>query len=234
MSKINSHTSTLFHFTKDQNALFSILKQGLRLSFCKESFMEDVVIGIPMISFCDIPLMLCKEHRDKYGRYSIGFSKDAFTRLSDLTLAPLSYFNNNQVGMKQIIQSLVKDKNKSVGWFKQYEMHRNGIQQINYDECEWRILPNLQTKEVDYFWEIEEYEKWKDNRTDKFLDKNNSIVKFGVNDIRHIIVYQEQNIKSTVDRLSKLQTIGGNILTEDEKYLLVSKVISFDYINKDF
>lgn len=234
MSKINSHTSTLFHFTKNQNALFSILKQGLRLSYCKESFMEDVVAGIPMISFCDIPLTLCKEHRDKYGKYAIGFSKDAFTKLNGYTLAPLSYFNDNQVGMKQIIQSLVKDKNKSVGWFKQYEMQRNKKTQINYDECEWRILPDIQTKEADYFWELKEFEKWKNNRADTFWDKDNYFVKFGVNDIRHIIVYQEQNIKSTVDRLSKLQTLGGNILAEDEKYLLVSKVISFDDINKDF
>ena len=234
MSKVNSHTSTLFHFTKDQNSLFSILKQGLRLSFCKESFMNDVVIGVPMISFCDIPLMLCKEHRDKYGRYAIGFTKSAFSKISGLTLAPLSYFNSYQDGMKQIIQSLVNCKDKSVGWFKEYDMQRNGKLQINYDECEWRILPNQKAADVDYFWNTDEFEKWKGKRKDKFLDKDHYVVRFGVDDIRYIIVYQEQNIKSTVDRLSRLQTVGGNPLTDKEKNLLISKVISFDHINRDF
>ncbi len=38
MSKENSHTSTLFHFTKNQKTLFSILKEGLKASYCGEYF----------------------------------------------------------------------------------------------------------------------------------------------------------------------------------------------------
>jgi hypothetical protein len=235
MSKVNSHTSTLFHFTKSQNSLFSILKQGIKFSFCKEKFAEDVVVGIPMISFCDIPLMLCKEHQEKYGRYSIGFSKSAFPKLQGFTLGPVSYFNNQQEGMKQIVRTLVNKADKSVGWFKAYdEMLEPGKKKINYDECEWRILPNQQTAEADYFWNIDEFEKWADKREDKFLGNDDYIVKFGVDDIRYIVVYQEENVKSTVDRLTRLQSIGGAPLATDEKYQLVSKVISFDHINRDF
>ena len=88
--------------------------------------------------------------------------------------------------------------------------------------------------DVDYFWNTDEFEKWKGKRKDKFLDKDHYVVRFGVDDIRYIIVYQEQNIKSTIDRLSILQTVGGNPLTDKEKNLLISKVISFDHINRDF
>lgn len=187
-----------------------------------------------MISFCDIPLMLCKEHREKYGRYSIGFSKNAFSNLIGLTLAPLSYFNTKQEEMIKVIRFLANKKDKSIGWYKEYEMQRNGKLQINYDECEWRILPKQQVEATDFFWKIDEFEKWKKNRKDKFLDRDNHIVKFCVDDIRYIIVYQEQNIKSTIAKLSKLKTLCGTILTEKEKYILASKVISFEHINQDF
>lgn len=54
----NSHSDTLFHYTKQLDSLISILKEGLRVSYSGEQITEDIFIGIPMVSFCDIPVQL--------------------------------------------------------------------------------------------------------------------------------------------------------------------------------
>ena len=72
----NSHSSSLFHFTRHQEVLESILSTGLRVSYSGEQITEDIFIGIPMISFCDIPPQCCEEHREKYGDYAIGINKE--------------------------------------------------------------------------------------------------------------------------------------------------------------
>lgn len=234
MSKENSHTSTLFHFTKNQKTLFCILKEGLKASYCGEHFAKDIFAGIPMVSFCDIPLTRCKEHRDKYGKYAIGFSKEAFSNKEDFnfTLGPLGYFNENQKNLISTISSMAKAKNKAIGWFKPYEnaeTNKNS-HSIYYDECEWRLL----STNTSWFWEVDNFEKWENARKDRFLNNGNCKIGFDAKYIKYILVYQEQNIKSTVERLLKLKTLGGRDITDKEKHLLISKVISFDSISQDF
>lgn len=57
-ARANSHTSTLFHYTKSVTTLLTILKEGLRFTYCLEKYPLVPVreIGIPIISFCDIPI----------------------------------------------------------------------------------------------------------------------------------------------------------------------------------
>lgn len=59
MSAPSYRTSSLFHFTKKLDVLKSILWTGIIPNFCKEDLSyEDRkrIIGVPMVSFCDIPL----------------------------------------------------------------------------------------------------------------------------------------------------------------------------------
>lgn len=184
-----------------------------------------------MISFCDIPLIQCKEHRDKYGKYAIGFSKNIVNKLNDnknIKIAPISYFTKQQLSLCEILKSYVLNKNRVVGWFKAFEMIRNSKQQINYDECEWRMLKN----DDEWYWSINEYRTNKEVNKPLFLKDNQ--IEFSIEDIRYIIVYQEVNIKSTIKRIRALKTIGGNKCSKEDLDLLISKVISFDYISKDF
>lgn len=80
---MNINASSLFHFTNCIDNLYSILENGLRFSFCEEIYPQTLIfnhlnpnesadffrneqypntIGIPMISFCDIPLARINKH----------------------------------------------------------------------------------------------------------------------------------------------------------------------------
>lgn len=235
MSKNNSHTSTLFHFTKKQDTLLSILRDGLRVSYCAERINDAIALGIPMVSFCDIPLMSCGEHRSKYGLYAIGFSKRTFSDLpSGCEIGPVGYFTGRQKVIVDNLVSLVSQKDKAIGWSKQFEMIRKGKTQINYDECEWRIVAfnNKVEVPVQWFWNESDFLNWKKNRVDKFLA--DAVVHFRVKDIRYIVVNQEQNIPNVVKRILKLKTIAGDPASLKDKEILCSRIISFEQLNSDF
>lgn len=57
-----------------------ILMGSFSISYCKETFVLDnarpYILGIPMVSFCDIPLSQILDHVKKYGNYGIGLSKE--------------------------------------------------------------------------------------------------------------------------------------------------------------
>lgn len=85
------HPNTLFHFTNKIESLKLIIKNGLRFSYCFEEFIENVGIAIPMICFCDIPLLRTIEHRHKYGNYMIGIDKNYLRRHLKYVLNPVNY-----------------------------------------------------------------------------------------------------------------------------------------------
>ena len=235
MSYKNTHTSTLFHFTKRQNTLLSILRDGIRISYCSENIKDNISLGVPMVSFCDIPLMSCAEHRSKYGLYAIGFAKNAFNNIPNgCEIGPIGYFSTGQKGLIDNLINLVSSRDQAVGWSKQFQMIRDCKHQINYDECEWRILAfkDEEGNSVHWFWNEVDFSKWKASRTDKFLD--DIIITFSASDIRYIIVNQEQNIPNVVKRILKLKTISGKFASIEDKELLCSRIISFEQLKSDF
>lgn len=235
MSHKNSHTSTLFHFTKKQNTLLSILRDGIRISYCSENITDTISLGVPMVSFCDIPLMSCAEHRSKYGLYAIGFAKSTFDNIPNgCEIGSIGYFSTAQKGLVDNLINLVSNRSQAVGWSKQFQMIRDGKPQINYDECEWRILAlkDEEDNPVHWFWNEDDFSKWKALRTDKFLD--DIIIAFSASDIRYIIVNQEQNIPNVVKRILNLKTISGKSASIEDKELLCSRIISFEQLKSDF
>jgi hypothetical protein len=76
---MNVSSNTLFHYTKSLKNLQNILQNRFKLAYCKEeiNFNGKKVVGyFPMVTFCDIPLSLSKEHVTKYGSYAIGLQKE--------------------------------------------------------------------------------------------------------------------------------------------------------------
>lgn len=73
-------TSSVFHNTRTFDNLKSILTEGLRPNICLESYSDGsgslYKIGIPMVSFCDIPLTRMQSLSRRYGSYGIGLKKE--------------------------------------------------------------------------------------------------------------------------------------------------------------
>lgn len=99
-----SNSSSLFHFTRNLKTLKSIIKNGLRFSYAiekipsgsfddyptngdKPEFIYNEV-AIPMVSFCDIPLMRTSQHSKKYGKYVIGLDKSFITYIYSKIITP--------------------------------------------------------------------------------------------------------------------------------------------------
>lgn len=110
---------SLFHFTRTQAVLKSILQNGLRYSFAFEGFNESVLLNlytrgiiptteekddanyrgmaIPMISFCDIPLTRTYNHSHRYGKYLIGINKDFLCEFYGSFINPVFYGDSGKV-----------------------------------------------------------------------------------------------------------------------------------------
>ena len=82
---MNISLNTLFHFTDKIENVIGILKEGFRPHFCLEDLndfvsrderIEYLEWAIPMVCFCDIPLSQSTNHREHYGNYGIGLSKE--------------------------------------------------------------------------------------------------------------------------------------------------------------
>lgn len=300
-TRANSHTSTLFHYTKSVKTLLTILKEGLRFTYCLEKYPLVPVreIGIPMISFCDIPISDSVEHVQKYGSYAIGLTKDSLLEnelICDL-ISPVHYYIShtpikpafqeldnirrmqkelsenytsaaikeqikamdsgdytrvdgipNEVVMegfrcKKHIQQNLEATCFAIGLLKPHTSYikRKGeeesVRQVNYDECEWRIIaPEIwdmdKGTEQSWLWSKEEYEAWRGEGLKPFM--GDSKVTFSVDCISCIVVETEQEIPSFIQKLGDLDTLCEEPLSQEQKNLLFSKVISFERINKDF
>lgn len=110
---MNPNSDTLFHFTKKISVFKNILKNGLRYSFAFESFPKSIIqnvmfggifplsldkddnleqgFAMPMISFCDIPLMRVNNHSKRYGKFAIGISKDYLCHFYKNFINPVFY-----------------------------------------------------------------------------------------------------------------------------------------------
>lgn len=275
MVKKNSHTSALFHYTRNQNIVINILREGLKFSYCREEFSDDLCLGIPMICFCDIPVGASFEHSSKYGQYAIGLSKDKLLEKYKEALGPVNYVtslssvkaafqlrNADEVNNNRTKSSITTINNKlseeptnnalmhflqgidyhqsftqAISLMKPYQSIHDGNSQINYDECEWRIVLPEHTKLNDnehcqWFWSKEEYDSWREKRDNKFI--NEMPLLFTVDDIEYIIVPTKELIPNFIKRLIDLKEICGNKIEDKDRYSLVSKVISLEQIKRDF
>lgn len=103
---ININSSSLFHFTSGKSIFEEIILKGLRYSFSCEYRPENVVppnslysnkdngITIPLISFCDIPLIRTSQHRKMYGDFCLGIDKQFLRDKLKDTLNMVSYYSS--------------------------------------------------------------------------------------------------------------------------------------------
>ncbi|MCH7519938.1 MAG: hypothetical protein IH964_13060, partial [Candidatus Dadabacteria bacterium] len=96
-------SNTLFHFTPTFDYLKGILKDEFIPGYSLEKLTlvggHIFEFGIPMVSFCDIPLSNIANHTEKYGNYAIGMSKE-WAR--EKRLNPIMYLRDDSDLSKQI------------------------------------------------------------------------------------------------------------------------------------
>lgn len=88
-------TSSVFKFTKDFDLLTKIIKNGVIPNYCEEDLSfgsRAFCIGVPISSFCDIPITLLDEHTKRYGNYGLALSKDWAIRNG---ITPIMYVAND-------------------------------------------------------------------------------------------------------------------------------------------
>lgn len=270
MSEVS--TDSLFHYTKDLDCLLGIIQNGFRMSYCFEDFDEEVshfdedeylplmrIIGsqeprwgiaIPMICFCDIPLLHTKEHRKHYGSYCIGLNKDSFFEQYGAAINPVFYVSNKS-WTKDILPQLVSIKKKIrrlknsgnpldttlyhdmlfytraiISLTKPYfGLDTKGREKRFYDEREWRITFNLDddkgSPDLIYGLTLEEYNAEKSAMNQKIKEQYMKLMSGTAKDvITHIIVPKESDIKVFSERLRKLTVIMGDMITNDNKQIL--------------
>lgn len=256
----NFRTSSIFHYTIF-NVLPKIITEGLIPNYCKEDLSENngsLILGIPMVSFCDIPLTRTSEFNKRYGSHAIGLRKEWAEKNG---INPILYFNNkcianslsNFIKMEQEQRnptgsnvmtfnqfSNKKPYNLLLGYIKKYngENLKKKTIQCNYEENEWRYVLK-ETDDIKWYWNKEEIDKWRGSEKNKpapidyFKERK---LKFDLDDLTYIIVEKESQVQSMIDKISKMEKIGGNSskITENDKKILISKIISMEKIKKDF
>ncbi|WP_269541708.1 abortive infection system antitoxin AbiGi family protein [Cerasicoccus fimbriatus] len=245
-------SSSVFHFTNDINALKGILSEGLQVSYCKEDingiFDETgVSIAVPMVSFCDLPLSEIKNHIDSYGKYAVGFSK-TWAQINRLN--PVFYLDTNStlaaslsdlllhfLEGKESIQNIDHLGHQAVNilrYTKNYEadLKRKGITTKNYrfsDEREWRYIPELDDSH-EPFIAMDQYKTEADRKKANETLKNLKL-EFGANDIKYLIIKEEEEISELIDFLRKE---NGKKYTYQDTERLMTRILTSDQILADF
>lgn len=113
----NFRTSCIFRFSKEFSSIKKVIKSGIIPNYCEEDLSFDdkqIVIGIPMACFCDIPLTLMEEQNKRYGEYGIGLTKEWALKneiapvmyiANDIDLKPYCYINQNIENTSAVVNS---------------------------------------------------------------------------------------------------------------------------------
>jgi Putative abortive phage resistance protein AbiGi, antitoxin len=169
-------SATLFHFTRSLDTLKQILGTGFKPFYSSEDlkmFGVSECPGIPMVSFCDIPLSHATKHVDDYGPYAIGLDKQWGMRRN---ISPVHYIYAGSICasvISHIYHSLPKQAfyancscmqfNEQTAIFFYGKPYRGHLLRKDftsgavldkgevtfYDEREWRYVPFADQKIID-------------------------------------------------------------------------------------
>lgn len=251
-------SKSIIHYTEQLDSLKGIINSsGFRLKYCFERIVlsngepvRTITAAFPMVSFCDLPLTLAKEHIGSYGSYGIGLSKEWAKRNH---LNPVLYLEYGSVISnyilnegKRIVQIKRVDKEvfwqerdrftEIVGFCKNHEgpLIRKG-EMINpnyafYNEREWRYLPDKDTlNEIPINLSPSDYE----NDRESWNKEISSIyLHFGYDDIRYIIVKSEEDITHVIKCLRDRYESEGISATKLNS--LYTRILTVERIQNDF
>lgn len=252
----------LIRCMKEKEHLFTIVTEmGMYPRFNEENFeFLDVKYGeeylnqlyIPMLCFCDIPLKSLTNHNLTYGNYAIALTKnwgeknrispihylyknsDVYEQLRELF--HLANTEKSEVLYNYLFNRLFFTKPKDGIESNKVVDNESGVtktetQSVLYtDEQEHRYVPNLSNINTD----ISQFYLKKDlplNELSNSLAKHKKYkLSFEVSDIKHIV------LPSRDEKIELINNIvhSPNIEKLEDKYELISKLVTLQEIKEDF
>lgn len=214
---------------------------------------DKAEVAIPMTCFCDLPLSKIDIHLEFYGSYGIGLSKE-WGQKNGLT--PVSYIHDSSTQIKYIRQvgslifqlfqdetdfdKLPMDKNPLVALFELsafFKPYSGQMWRINkyvdkrfYDEREWRYVPFLNSTEIQYRLEKEEFLNDIKRASANDVIAATFALKFQFSDIKYLIVNKETEMVALSDALDAM----GDLYTLEQRKILKTKIVSSEQIKEDF
>ncbi|MFI5201283.1 MAG: abortive infection system antitoxin AbiGi family protein [Candidatus Kapaibacterium sp.] len=231
----------LFHFSKNIDTIITILKEGFKPSVSMEEIpsnpAEPLVMGVPMVSFCDIPISQIREHISKYGKFGIGMTKKWGIQKG---LSPVLYVSKNSNVFGLIINIMVEfakgarpnSKKKDgfdaaihlMSYTKPYQgiAHRKSgdIPDVRfYDEREWRyVLGGIQLIPR--------------NRIEEFLQIGvTERLTFELSEVKYLFVEKRSDVLDLIHKIMALEREGKNF---NDILMLISRIITCEDLYEDF
>ncbi len=240
------YSNSFFHYTT-QEGLLGILQEGFKATYCKEQFKnkegEIKYIGIPMISFCDIPLSLLSEVVYGDRGYAIGMKREWGLKKC---LIPVFYYSpsENSMSTKLLQDSCSKFYANQIhsgdaqytmlGISKPYEKFEDeayikGRKKENYQEREWRKIDYSQR----IWYDLKCYTEWRGVKKSKpYLNEK---LEFTIDDIELIMVKNDKTAQTVIKKiLNPKFKICGQEISDKLRYQLISKIITKDQITNNF
>lgn len=242
-------SNSIVHFTSSKDALKGILSDNFKIKYCREVLKfegrSDIVLRVPMVSFCDIPLSQVKEHISRYGEYGLGLTREWAVRNR---LNPVLYFEPGS-HLAQSYSSAMTGLSKSrsavdieqaygdlwdlARYMKPYEasLERKGDTVDRYrfsDEREWRYVPPKGSGCVSLFVDSQlgfEFDESSASKVDALR------LQFEPNDIKYIIIKDDSEISEFISHLRGVK--GGKYLFNDVDRLS-SRILTTEQIRSDF
>ncbi|MGP9799904.1 abortive infection system antitoxin AbiGi family protein [Rheinheimera sp. NSM] len=248
-------SNSIIHFTNTKDALKGILESNFKLKYCKEQIetTEGIsLIGVPMVSFCDIPLSEVKDHIIKYGSYGIGLTREWAERNG---LNPVLYLEKNSrlgLSLEKAYDHFVYapeggledllDENKAVfdifRYVKNYQsdLVRRGQVLKDYrfsDEREWRFVP-CYSEDIPMIIGADILGSNDDEDIKYISDANDKLknitLDFQPNDIKYIIIENDNEISEFLDLLRRAK---GNKYSYNDIERLMTRILTTEQIVTD-
>ena len=236
---MNIYSNSFFQRVKSHTIIEKILEEGFKAFYCKEEVFRgknipSTFIGIPMVSFCDIPL--AHVATNNYGKCGMAMSR-TWGRAHHLE--PVLYYPNDIScqSTKMIIKAADdfqsnrknSDAYRILGYAKPMikPTKINGRSSDNYAEREWR---KVYANPAPLKWLTEE--EYTDYRGDAASPKSpvGTPLHFDVSDIDFILV-DKPHVRALQDFImNQLSHVGGSeaVIATDDRWTLLSKILVYE------
>ncbi len=238
---MNIYSNTFFQRVDNHNIIKKILEEGFKAFYCKEEIyrgkaVAPTYIGIPMVSFCDLPLAHIS--KNNYGKCGIGMSRKWGV---ERHLEPVLYYPNDIrcQSTKMIIKAAdnfinnrnVAESYRILGYAKPMRKSTKikGRSSDNYAEREWR---KVYANPAPLKWLTEnEYNAYRGAPGSEKVPVGLPL-HFNIEDIVFILV-DKFNLNDLLNHIMiGLNHLGGSSkqITNDERLILLSKIIVYEDI----